>query len=731
MVDLSKYQANILAAKEKVYNAPVEDHSGLFLDHLLLSGFKNLGHIEHGQITRICDADDKGTKKSGWYIYYQNETVSVGVYGSWKNPDEKQVWYSKEEKNLSLNERNEVFGQIKQAQERQQLARRKLNQEAAENAVKLIADLPLTTEENAYLKRKQVKTCPDLRQKGENLIIPVYYDGHITSIQTIKPDGEKRFMTGGKTKGGYFVIDGNDSIVYIAEGYATGASIAEATGNKVYISFSAHNLFETWMTIKDKYGKIIICGDNDKTCLAKCQQIACESIFPPAMHNDFNDWWVVDRNKMTEFFHMKPSKIEKKEVYADHVFHPTGVIAQIIDYYNATARRDQPLFAIQCAIATCSVILGRNFVTNFENRTSLFLMNLAKSATGKEHAKRVCEKILEATNNDHLISGDGYTSASAVISACQEKPRHITIIDEFAKYLQASKNAQSGGHMAEANSALMQAINRLDGTLRAKNRASIGMTIAQKKDVQNQHAVCPAITLMAMSTPENFFNTIGVDAIKDGFINRFIVCVSDTKRTISKRKEPMEVPESIIDWELQIKIRRGTSDESPIVKPNATIIPFSLECHAIQDEYEQYCIDIADMAEQYGMSEISGRSHEMSLKLALIIALSENPNVEEVKAEHMQQAVNWVKYNLDRLVKELKINISSSDYEATKKEILKALRACGGMAKSDMFKRPPFSKYEGKILENVLSELSEAELITKEIEEKEGAGRRKTIWKAI
>ena len=390
------------------------------------------------------------------------------------------------------------------------------------------------------------------------------------------------------------------------------------------------------------------------------------------------------------------------------------------------------MFAIQTAIATCSILLARNFETNFENRTSLFLMNIAKSGTGKEHSKKILEKILEATTNDHLISGDGYTSQSAVISACQERPRHVTVIDEFSKYLQASQNKTSGGHMAEANAALMQAIGRLEGKLRAKARATIGMNGAQKKDLQNQTVVCPAITMLTMTTPEDFFNTVGTDAIKDGFINRFIICISDAKREMPANKEPMEVPESIIQWEQKIADRRGQSSESAILDPKVVLVPFTVDCYEIQQDFHRYCIDMANKNERFGLAEISGRSAEMAYRLALIIALSENPDTDSIKPEHMKQAINWVKYNLNRLVTELKTSVSSSEHEANKKEILKALRQTPkGVSKSDMFKRPPYSKFGRKILDEILSELLEAELITEEIEEKQGAGRKKTLWKAI
>lgn len=730
MVDLTRYKSNIIAASEKSYNVPSNEHGSLFEDYMFLRGYK-IGRLEYGALVRIADPTDIGQKKSGWYIYHQNETISVAVYGSWKDDKKQEPWYSKERHNMTFDERIEVDNQIKQAQEKQRIERDKVQQEAADDAFKLISELPNATSDNPYIKRKQVRVFKDVKAKGDNLIIPVTLNGAITSIQTIMPDGTKRFKTGGRTKGCYFALEGDESIVYIAEGYATAASIAEATGNAVYISFSAHNLFETWSAIKDNYGKVVICGDNDKTCVAKCQQIQCESIFPPVEHNDFNDWWVAAKEEMIAFFNKKPETKKEEKVTASHGFKPTGVITQIVDYYNATARREQPLFAIQCAIATCSVILARNFETNYENRTSLFLMNVAKSATGKEHAKKICEKILIATDNRKLIVGSGYTSSSGVVSACYEKPRHITIIDEFTKYLQACQNKNSGGHMAEANSTLMQVITSLEGELRPKNMAKSGLNLAQKKEMQDYYIINPAITMLSMTTPESLYKTMSVDAIKDGFLNRFIICISDMPRELPHNREPMPVPESIIDWEKRIGIRRGSIDESPIISPNIIVIPFSEGCKPILRDYNIYCLNVMNSLDKFELSEMAGRTAEMAQRLALILALSDNPDTAQIEEKHLEQAIKWVKFNFDRIIKELKINISASDHEASKKEILKALREKGGLSKSDMFKRPPFSKYARKNLDDLLSELEEAELIIKEIEQREGAGNRKTIWKAI
>ncbi|QDP62919.1 MAG: hypothetical protein Unbinned5081contig1002_24 [Prokaryotic dsDNA virus sp.] len=736
MVDLTAYKADIENATTKNYQAPTNEHSTLFIDELFLAGYKADSHIVHGEITRISDPTDKPNKQSGWYIYYQGEEVSVGIYGSWKTPDQKNIWTSHSDQSMTFDQRNESQRQIKKAQEAQQLAIKLKQEEAALKAKSLFDNLPDANNEVPYLIKKQVEAYPNVKMHGDKLKVPIIFENTITSFQTISPDSTKRFMTGGKIKGCYFILEGKQDTVYIAEGYATGASIAMVTGCMVYIAFSAGNLYEVAAHAKTKHGKIIVCGDNDSACTKCTTQIKnslhIDAIFPPTQYNDFNDWFVAEKPVMSKYFKKEKKTTKSVEIQQSHNFKPSGVIEDIINYYNATAKKEQPLFAIQAAIATCSVLLARNFETNRENRTSLFLMNVARSGTGKEHAIKVTESILTATNNDHLISGSGYTSQSAVISALQERPRHITIIDEFSKYLQASQNKNSGGHIAEANATLMQVIGRLEGKVRAKARASIGMTNAQKKELQNQTVSCPAITLLSMTTPDDLFGTIGVDAVKDGFINRFIICVSDAERSMPVDKEPMKVPESIINWESKIKKRKGLSEESPVIDPNVIYIPFDDDCLDVQNKFHKECIDYANKNEKFGLAEISGRSAEMAYRLALIIALSENPDTESISAEHMQQAINWVKYNLERLIKELKTNVSSSKHEAAKKEILKALRASKkGVTKTRMFKQPPYSKYERKVLDEILSELREAELIVDETEKREGAGRPTIRWRSV
>lgn len=747
MVELTKYQNRINDAFKQPLDYESENPRSEFLSALSAAGFAPPKVLRDGILDRIDSPSDKKGEKSGWYIFNQYDKIAVGVYGSWKGDPPKATWTSKSAHSMTFKERMELNKAVEAADKKRKQEEQIRHEETAAKAFKQWNEADDADGSNPYLKRKKVKAYDGVKAHEETLIVPVTVNDTLASLQYIPPVGKKKFMFGGRTQGCYFKIKGKDeSIIYIAEGYATGATACEATGHSVYVAFSAGNLYEVVSQVKNKYteSKVVILGENNDTFRIKATQIleglGIESIYPPDAQDDFNDVHCdFDLSAVTEYLKGSAKPYIKAETQApaiianDTDFKLGGVLQEMVDYYNATSGNKQPLFAVQAAIATCSTILARNFSTNLSNRTSLFLLNIAKSGTGKEHAKKVTEKILEATDNAHLISGDGYTSGAAVISALQERPRHVTIIDEFSKYLQAAQNKNGSSHLMEANAMLMQVISRLDGTVRARSYATIGLTKDKKKEMANQYVINPAVTLMAMSTPDDLFKTIDVSSIKDGFLNRFIICVSDAQRTMREHKEPIDVPQSIIEWDAKIKERIGEDIDTPMEEPKPVIIPFSLDSMANQKVFDQYCIDMANDLDIFGMAEIPNRSNEMAMRLALIIALSKNPKAELVTAEDVDAAIGWVKYNLDKLVKRLKMSVSSSEHEANKKEILSALRNIGeaGITWSMMQKRAPFSRHKQKDLREILVSLKDGNLAMDEPHQTGGKGRPTTLWKAI
>lgn len=116
-----------------------------------------------------------------------------------------------------------------------------------------------------YLGRKQI-TGIGARVLGETLLIPMRHGPkELVGLQVIQPDGSRKFLSGTPAAGAYMTIGKASETVVICEGYATGASIHEATGLCVVVAFSAGNLATVAAKIRERMpaARIIIAADDD------------------------------------------------------------------------------------------------------------------------------------------------------------------------------------------------------------------------------------------------------------------------------------------------------------------------------------------------------------------------------------------------------------------------------------------------------------------------------------
>jgi phage/plasmid primase-like uncharacterized protein len=750
MADLTPFAAHIEAARAALKSQDIsDDPRSDFYSALTGAGYKPDGQIILGRVVRIADPVDKPHKKTGWYFYNEIEfsgyILGIGSWGSWRD-GEKVTWSSKAQSALSFEEGVKYREELERARLAREIEQSKIHDEAAAGAAELYNSISQAPNNHPYLARKGIKAPDGVRLDGDRLIIPILNEGmRIISTQSIGPDGFKKNRTGGKMKGGFFPISGSPDRVCICEGMATGASISEATGATVFCAMSASNIYEVTGAAKRKYqnAEIVICADDNSAnkintglnaALQAAEAFGCR-VVSPATPKDFNDQHaalglesvrttIFPKNKKYE---PQPEVLSEKQSL---IVPTSGFLRDVYDYYNATSGNDQKGFAVQTAIALASVILGRRFQTDNGNFTSLYLLNIGKSSTGKEHSKTVIHKILKAANQVHLMGGSGYTSEGAVVSATLDKPKHISICDEFGRNLQAARNS-GDANFAGANSKLMEAIGACHSILRPKNYSTMG--VAKDKAGELRRAIeNPAITILAMSTPSTFFESIDHKAIMDGFIGRFIIHVSDAKREIRRRVQSIDVPESILSW-IATAMERSKSDVQPDVateEPPCETLQITQEAWEAYTEAATYFINQANALEELKMDDVNNRAHEFVLRLALISALSRDINSKTVEVDDVRWSFDYIRSAMDRVLMEFKQSVSGSEFEGKKKDALITLRryATKGLSLKDMNKRQPFAKWTPKERKEVLDALEEAELIFREAIQT--TGRTATIYYA-
>lgn len=777
MVDLTLHKKAVddIISSAKKYEVSANPRLD-FADELRSNGFEFDGQILIDTLTRIKSPEDRGNKKSAWYWYNEIELdgnagqcIGVGVYECYKQGF-KQVWKSKGDNVMSQAERLRYQDQMQKYRALREQEEAIKHREASDLANTIYINSSVATDPQGYLVKKGVTASSTLKVKHDRyecgeLVIPIEDEnGKITTIQTIlnegdyfnkdgEPIGNKKLLFGGKKKGCFHRIKGSDNTkVYVCEGYATGRSINMATDSPVYCAIDSGNLYEVASIAKkqNKDSKVVICGDNDcnsktNTGLVKATQagqgLSLDVIVPnDIIGSDFNDYHQEKGlEKLSNFLNPKTKPIQenKKDIITtkSSEFVPyEGLISDVYNYYNVTSGNDQKGFAMQTAIAFGSIILARNFSTNMGNFPSVYLLNIGKSATGKEHPKTVLENLLYDCDMAELIAGDGYTSSGGVFSTLLLKPKHMSIIDEMGHYLQASKAGVKGGNtgLKESNTKLMEAFGRCHSTMRPQNYSSMTLSKEQAEKLKERTIYNPAITVLGMTTPSTFFEAVDMSAVKDGFINRFLISISDAERSIRVHKEPIETPESIKRWVRLVNDRSNASNDAS-VKAEPIRLDFTPDALDAQEEFQRYCIGLADKLEQFGMEELSGRSNEIALRIALICALSKDPHAKIVDGDDVRWAIEYVKMNLDKVVSRLKMSVSQSDYEADKKLILQAIRDMSKkgewIKRGLMNKKAPFSRFKKRDLDDILRDLVDAELITEEVSS--GVGKPTLQYMAI
>jgi len=118
-----------------------------------------------------------------------------------------------------------------------------------------------------YLERKRIG-AHGARRDGKDLAVPMRdIEGKLWGVQTIKPDGGKLFMPGGRVQGTFAAMGTlrPGEPVIIAEGFATAATMREATGLTVLAAFDSGNLLEVARAVRaaDPARLIIMAADND------------------------------------------------------------------------------------------------------------------------------------------------------------------------------------------------------------------------------------------------------------------------------------------------------------------------------------------------------------------------------------------------------------------------------------------------------------------------------------
>lgn len=256
-------------------------------------------HFTHGELIRFAGANKNDSNKAAWlYIFPDGLGASFGDYSTGLS----NTWQANIGRAYTREEKRQFAIDQQLAREAMARERAAKHHKGKIEAIRLWELATPVTEQlqHPYLIKKKIEPH-NTRVLNNRLYIPIYdTDLELCSLQLIQPDNSKSFLTGGKISGCFTVIgelkQPTDKIL-ICEGFATGASLHEDTGDFIVCAMTASNLEPVAKTFKAFYpqARFIICGDNDLNGAGQAaaekaaNAIGCGFIVPEQAGMDFND----------------------------------------------------------------------------------------------------------------------------------------------------------------------------------------------------------------------------------------------------------------------------------------------------------------------------------------------------------------------------------------------------------------------------------------------------------
>jgi len=240
--------------------------------------------LEVGRVVRTRVEDDR--EQRGWYVLHEiqgrnGEALLVGSYGIWRGNDNgaRKIELGEHAK-LGDEEREALKAKLREDRRRAAAVRARDAERAARRAEHVWRKCSATPPEAGaeYLTRKGIGGH-GVRYSDTGAVVLAMHDatGRVhglqfllsrhTQAERIKRTGrDKEYWPAGLAKQGHwFQIGAVGSLVLLCEGYATGASLHEATQLPVAVAFDAGNLRHVARALRkaNPRARILICADDD------------------------------------------------------------------------------------------------------------------------------------------------------------------------------------------------------------------------------------------------------------------------------------------------------------------------------------------------------------------------------------------------------------------------------------------------------------------------------------
>lgn len=341
-----------------------------------------------------------------------------------------------------------------------------------------------------------------------------------------------------------------------------------------------------------------------------------------------------------------------------------GFVNDVMAYTLQTAPYPERVIAFCGALALQAVLAGRKVMDRMGNRTNLYILGLAGSGVGKDHARQVNQRILYQAGMAECL-GNSFASGEGIEDRLFLEPVVLYQVDEIDGLLMRVGQAKDARH-EQIVSILLQMYSSASSVYVMRAKAG------QERAVINQ----PSLSLFGTAVPKHFYESLSPRLLTNGFLARMIILESH-RRGAGQEDNDRPVPPGIIEtacwW---AGFRPGKSGNLDEWNPEPKVIEQTEEAREHFRRIRERS-NAAYAAAEAGNDPVAmaiwARAYEKARRLALIYSCSAEPRNPIIDAAAAAWAGEFVEYQTRRMLFMSKAYASEGEFDSRRKRLLELL----------------------------------------------------------
>jgi hypothetical protein len=353
---------------------------------------------------------------------------------------------------------------------------------------------------------------------------------------------------------------------------------------------------------------------------------------------------------------------------------PPGLVGEIVDWIEASAEYPSRELALGPALCAVATLAGRAFETPSHARTNLYIVGLAQSGFGKDHARKCIKVLMRVAGLDRLVGPARFASAPGLRQSIAASPSFMSLQDEFGGFLAKLQDPRSGSDFATIRHLLMEFFSCASSTYDGD----------AYRDGVTEKIYNPNLSIYGTSTPDDFWMTLTSSRTSDGFLPRFLLfnTCGEKPEFIEEPVQRQDVPpECLIEGVREIAEAATAICGNIRIGNHMGLAP--AKCVELDDDAKAFdrrlrrqidgALSIADSK----LHPFLNRTREHALKLALTVAVGVDPSSPVITGEILRWAAGLAAYSTQTFVAEAGKRLADSDRERNFNRVLEIISEAG------------------------------------------------------